>query len=364
MENKKTLDYSLLTAILSLISVGLVMNYSASSIYALEKYGSSVFFLVRQLIWISIGLVGLSLLSYYDCRKLKIWSRPLLFFCFISLLLVLVLGREVGGAKRWLRFSGIGFQPSELTKLALILFVSYYCDKKKSKLTHFKSGLFPLLIILGTFCGLIFIQPDFGTAVLIGLSCMTLIFIAGASWDHLLTLVLVGVPLLGMAAWAQPYRRRRILSFLNPWENSQGSSYQLAQSLLALGSGGLKGVGLGNSHAKLFYLPELHTDFIFPIFAEEMGLAGSLAILALFAMIVRSGFKIASQQSELFSQLLATGITLVFFYQVILNIAVVTGCLPTKGLSLPLVSFGGSSVVVTLAGLGILLSLSRYGKQT
>jgi len=363
MENKNSLDYRLLTYILALIGLGLVMNYSASSIYALEKYGSSVYFLARQLIWIFIGLIALLFFSFFDYKKLKFWSRPILLVCLIFLVLVLLFGREIGGAKRWLRFSGIGFQPSELTKLAMILFVAYYCDKKKSKLAHFGVGLLPLLTILGLFCGLIFIQPDFGTAVLIGLSCITLIFVAGAHWQHILTLILVTVPLIGVAAWSQPYRRRRILSFLNPWENAQGSSYQLAQSLLALGSGGLKGVGLGNSNAKLFYLPELHTDFIFPIFAEEMGLAGSLGILFLFYLIVRSGFKIASQLSDLFGQLLAIGITLLFFFQVILNIAVVTGCLPTKGLSLPLVSFGGSSVVVTLAGLGILLNLSRHGKQ-
>lgn len=364
MKTKYHPNLFLISIVLALVALGLVTIYSASAIYALDKYGNPTYFLWRQVTWILIGLCVAFFLIVYDHKKLRFWIKPFLLLCLIFLVGVLIVGKEVSGAKRWLRVGGIGFQPSELTKLALILFVADYCDRKRSKIQNFTKGLLPLLAVLAVFCGLIFVQPDLGTPILIAITCLTMIFLGGAKWSHLVGLGGFSALFFIVAIWAEPYRRRRILAFLNPWENMQKDSYQLVQSLLALGSGGLTGVGLGSSHSKLLYLPEPHTDFVFPIFAEEFGLMGSWVLLFLFGLLAWSGFRIAARTTNLFSNLLASGITLIVLYQAIINIAVVTGCLPTKGLPLPFLSFGGSSLVVTLASVGILLNISRSIKKT
>jgi len=352
-------DFLLMTVILSLMGIGLVTIYSSSAIYALDRFGSSTYFLIRQMLWISIGTCACIFFMTYNHQNLKKWAKPLLIISLVLLILVLVKGKVVGGARRWIRIGGIGFQPSEFTKFSLIVFVAYYCDKKRSKIDNLTKGLAPILGIIGFFCGLIFLQRDLGTPVLLSLTCITMIYIGGGSGVQLGGLIMSVFPLIAFAAWAEPYRRRRILSFLNPWEHVQGSSYQLIQSLLALGSGGLTGVGLGGSHSKLLYLPEPHTDFIFPIFAEEFGLIGTWLMIVLFGILAWSGFRIAARTTNLFSTLMASGITLMILYQTIYNIAMVTGCLPTKGLPLPFISFGGSSLVVTLSCMGILLNISR-----
>lgn len=356
-------DFILMSIVLILLGLGLVTIYSSSAIYALDRFGSSTYFLLRQTIWISIGLFFALFFIIYDHRNLKKWIFPILISCFILLVLVLVAGHTVGGAKRWLRFGGIGFQPSELTKIVMILFVAYYCDKKRSKIHDFKRGILPLLSVIGIFCLLIFLEPDLGTPVLIAVTCVMMIFIGGGQIKQILTLGLSLVPLVIMAIWMVPYRRKRFFSFLNPWENAQGGSYQLVQSLLAMGSGGLTGVGLGNAQSKLLYLPEPHTDFIFPILSEEFGFTGSLGILLFFAVFAWVGFRIAERSADLFSRLLASGITLLILLQAVFNIAMVTGCIPTKGLPLPFISFGGSSLVVTLASVGILLNISRHAER-
>ena len=356
-------DFLLMTVVLALMGIGLVTIYSSSAIYALDRFGNPAYFLIRQIVWIALGLGAAVFFMGYDHQKLKRWVPALMVLCLACLVAVLLVGRVAGGARRWLRIGGLGFQPSEFAKLTLILFTAYYCDKKRSKIGQFARGLLPILLVLGLYCGLIFLQPDLGTPVLIFLTCVTMIFIGGADVKQLLGLALPLVPLIGMAAWLEPYRRRRILAFLHPWENAQGRSYQLVQSLLAMGSGGLTGVGLGESHSKLLYLPEPHTDFIFPIFAEEFGLAGTWFIIALFALMAWAGLRIASRSNNLFSSLLASGITLMVLYQTIYNIAMVTGCLPTKGLPLPFISFGGSSLLITLASMGILLNISRNAER-
>ena len=352
-----------MSVIMIFLGLGIIVIYSSSAIYALDKFGSSAYFLWRQLLWTVIGLGAACFFIVYDHRKLKFWIQPMLLASVVLLILVLIFGREVSGAKRWLRIGGIGFQPSEFVKLVLVLFVAGYCDRKRSKMQNFRKGLLPLLAVIGGICGLIFLQPDMGTPILILLTCVTMIFMGGGKILHLTGLAAFFAPLAGLAAWIEPYRRRRILAFLSPWENAQGSSYQLVQSLLAMGSGGLTGVGLGDSHSKLLYLPEPHTDFIFPIFGEEFGLAGSLAVLVLFGLMAWLGFRIAARTTNLFSSLVASGITILTLYQAILNIAMVTGCIPTKGLPLPFLSFGGSSLVVTLSAMGILLNISRYSRR-
>jgi len=353
----------LITVLLIFVGMGLVMVYSSSAIYAFEKYGSASYFLWRQVIWALIGLSAAGFFVFFDHRKLQKLANPLLLLTLAGLIAVLIIGREVSGARRWLRLGGIGFQPSEFAKLAMIIFVASYCDRKKSKLENFQKGVLPLLFVVALFCGLIFLEPDFGNASLLFLTCLSMVFIGGGNLKQIFILGLMAAPLAGLAVWLEPYRRRRILAFLNPWENPQGASYQIVQSILALGSGGLTGVGLGGSHSKLLYLPKPHTDFIFPIFGEEFGLMGSWAVIGLFGVLAALGFRIAARSLNLFSSLLAGGITMLILFQAILNIAVVTGCLPPKGFPLPFFSFGGSSLIVTLSASGILLNISRSAKK-
>ena len=352
-------NFTLVICVIFLLGIGLISIYSASGVYALERFGSSTYFLVRQSIWMIMGLCSTVFFSFQNMQRLKKWTYPLLIIVFISLVTIFFVGHTVGGANRWLRFGGLGFQPSELAKLSLVLFVAYYCDKKKSKLNNFYKGVLPLLLIVSLFCGLIFIQPDLGTPLIIFATCITMIFIAGGNIKQIVQLGCILILLAGLAVWFEPYRRKRLLSFLNPWDDPLGSSYQLVQSLIAIGSGGLMGVGLGNSHSKLLYLPEPHTDFIFPIISEELGLLGAWSIIILFIILTWCGFKIASKTKDFYSSLLASGIVFLILYQVIFNIAMVTGCVPTKGLPLPFVSFGGSSLVITLSAVGILLNISR-----
>ena len=357
-------DWEIAAIVGIMLGIGLVTIYSSSGIYALERFGNSSYFFTRQLLWIVLGIIAGFFAMQFDHRKLKFWTRPLLAVSIILLVAVLFLGHSVGGASRWLRIGGIGFQPSELAKLSLILFTAYYCDKKHSRIEHFLRGLFPLLLVLGFVCGLIFVQPDLGTPALILATCLTIIFLGGAKIMQFASLFGVVSFLVGIAIWMKPYRRKRLLAFLNPWEDVHGTSYQLIQSLLAMGSGGLVGVGLGDSHSKLMYLPEPHTDFIFPILAEEWGIVGSFAILALFARLAWKGFQVAVDAPELFSTLLAGGITTLILYQACFNIAMVTGCIPTKRLPLPFISFGGSSLVISLTMIGILLNISRFSPRT
>ena len=353
----------LVTVLLIFLGLGLVMVYSSSAIYAFEKYGNEKYFLWRQVLWTLIGISAALFFILFDHRKLQKWVNPVLVLTVAGLIAVLLAGRQVGGARRWLRVGGIGFQPSEFAKLAMIFFVASYCDRKKSKLENFQKGVLPLLLIVAVVCGLILLQPDFGTSSLIFLTCMTMVFVGGGNLKQIAVLALIAAPMAGAAVWLSPYRRRRVLAFLNPWENPQGASYQIVQSILALGSGGLTGVGLGDSHSKLLYLPEPHTDFIFPIFGEEFGLVGSWAVIGLFGILAALGFRIAARSTNLFSSLLACGITALIVFQAILNIAMVTGCMPPKGFPLPFFSFGGSSLVVTLSAVGVLLNISRSAKR-
>ena len=363
MKARYSVDSLLMSVVLLLLGLGVIAVYSSSCIYALDRYDSTTYFLWRQLTWIGIGAVVALFFIFYDYRKLRRWVKPLLLAALALLVSVLIFGREISGARRWLRFSGIGFQPSEFTKLILIIFVAYYCDRKKSKLRMFSKGLLPVLFVVCVCCGLIFMQPDLGTPLLIFATCLTMIFIAGGNMTHIGLLGFLTLPFAVYGIWLEPYRQRRLLSFLNPWKDMQGDGYQLVQSLLAIGSGGVYGVGLGGSHSKLLYLPEPHTDFIFPIFAEEFGLIGTWALLLLFAFIAFLGFRIAKNAATLFGSLLASGISLLISYQAVFNIGVVTGCLPTKGIPLPFISFGGSSMVVALAGVGILLNIARESSR-
>jgi len=268
------------------------------------------------------------------------------------------LGKTVGGACRWLRVPGFAIQPSELAKLSLAIYVAYSMSKKGPNMNNFSKGLLPHLVIAGAFMTLILLQPDLGTTIIIGCWLMILLFVGGLNLIQIFIMAIIAVPLVFWLIWNADYRLKRWGAFLNPWDDPQGLGFQIIHSFLAFGSGGILGVGLGNSKQKLLYLPEPHTDFILSIVAEELGMLGMFTIIILFAILIMRGIKIALDASDLYSSYLALGISTLIGLQVMINMGVVMGLLPTKGLTLPLLSYGGSSLIVNLLGIGILLSIS------
>ena len=350
-------DIFLLSVVLFLVFIGVVMVFSASAIVSHEKFDTSYLFLIKQIIWTVMGVFLMLVLARIDYNKLQKFSRPLMVFSFSLLVLVLLI--EPGEIKRWLKFGMVNFQPSEMAKICLILYIADVLDRKGSKLQDFKKGLLPILAVAGIFLVLIYAEPDLGTAVILGLVVLAMLFMGGVRLSHLLSLVLASIPLLYFAVFHVAYRRERILTFINPWADAQRIGYQIVQALLALGSGGFFGKGLGASRAKLFFLPEPYTDFIFSIIGEELGFLGASLIIFLFVIIAWRGLRIATRAPNQFGNLLAAGITFLITFQAVLNISIVTACLPTKGITLPFLSYGGSSLVFSLAGVGILLNISR-----
>jgi len=296
-----------------------------------------------------------------DYQKLKIIAKPAFLFSLLLLVLVLIpgIGRQVGGAKRWFRFGIISFQPAELAALALIIYVADFLSRKKDQLYDFWNGFLPPMIAMGVSVFLILLQPDLGSAMSLSVVIFIMLFIAGAQWKHLALVTLGMLPLLYILIFTVPYRRARILSFLNPWADAQGSGFQIIQSQIALGSGKLFGLGLGQSKQKLFYLPAAHTDFIFSIIGEELGLLGTLVVVILFLFFILKIVKIIKSTSDKFGYFLAIGILFLITLKAAVNMGVSTGILPTKGLPLPFVSYGGSSLVLDLISVGILLNISR-----
>ncbi len=350
-------DIFLLSVVLLLVFIGVVMVFSASAIVSHERFDTSYFFLIKQIIWTVMGVFLMLVLARIDYNKLQKFSRPLMVFSFSLLVLVLLI--EPGEIKRWLKFGMVNFQPSEMAKICLILYIADVLDRKGSKLQDFKKGLLPILAVAGIFLILIYAEPDLGTAVILGLVVLAMLFMGGVRLFHLLSLVLASIPLLYFAVFHVGYRRERILTFINPWADAQRIGYQIVQALLALGSGGFFGKGLGASRAKLFFLPEPYTDFIFSIIGEELGFLGASLIIFLFVIIAWRGLHIATRAPNQFGNLLAAGITFLITFQAVLNISIATACLPTKGITLPFLSYGGSSLVFSLAGVGILLNISR-----
>jgi len=269
-----------------------------------------------------------------------------------------VVGRTVNGARRWVRFAGLTFQPAELMKFTLIVYLSSYISTKRERLRDFREGLLPAFIIVGAFLGLTMLQPDFGTVMAMGLVTLIMVFAGGARSAHLAGMALALAPFVYAAVALKAYRLRRVLAFLDPWADPQGAGHQIVQSYLAFGSGGVLGRGLGEGRQKLLFLPERHSDFIFAVIGEDLGLWGACLVLVLFGVILWRGVRIALA-AEGFSRMFALGLTLLICVQALINMAVVTGLIPTKGIALPLVSYGGSALVVTLASVGVLLNISK-----
>lgn len=346
-----------------LISIGTVMIYSTSSIYAKEIFKDGMFFLKRHLIFLLIGLVSSLLVMSIDYRLLKRFSKPILLFSYFLLLLVLIpgLGTQIAGARRWFRFQAVSFQPSELANLALIIYVADFISRKRDLIQRsFWNGFLPPLLVLGIGMLLILAQPDLGSCFALGAVIITMLFIAGASIRHLGAIIALSLPLLYFLIFSVPYRRARIMAFINPWLDPAGSGFQIIQSNIALGSGGILGLGLGHSRQKLFYLPAAHTDFVFSIIGEELGLLGTVGVCILFIVLIIQGIKIIRNAQDLFGYYLSAGLVLSIVLKAAINIGVSTGLLPTKGLPLPFISYGGSSLVFDMIGLGLMLNIARF----
>ncbi len=353
-------DFFVLIPTVILLGIGLIAIYSSSSFLAEHRYQDSNYYLAKQGLFVIIGFFLLMIVKNIPVEKYKGLAYPLLFVSFILLLMVFIpgIGKKVGGAQRWIKLGPLVLQPSELVKLSLAVYMAYSMSKKADYMSSFSRGVFPHLVITGAFMVLILIQPDLGTTVILGAWLMTLLFVAGMNIFHLIPLVLIACPALYYLITHEQYRLQRLLAYLKPWEDPQGFGFQIIHSFLAFGSGGIFGVGLGNSKQKLLYLPESHTDFILSILAEELGLIGIVIIIVLFLILILRGLKIALDAPDLYSSYLALGVTILMGLQVIINMGVVMGLLPTKGLTLPFLSYGGSSLLINMVGVGILMSIS------
>lgn len=359
-------DFILFIIVLLLITVGIVMVYSSSYVYAQVTYADGAHYLKNQLVWALLGIVGMIVVMNINYKIYQKWAYPFFGLAVILLLLLLVpgVGITIKDATRWI---GVGdfasFQPSEIAKLALVIFLAKYLSKRQDNVKQFFRGLAIPLLVVGGVCLLILKQPDLGTAATIAGTAFLMLLAAGANIGQLGFLGLIGGGLAAAAIFMEPYRMRRIMAFRDPWSDPLGKGFQTIQALLAVGSGRVFGAGLGQGRQKFLYLPEQHTDFIFAVLAEELGFIGTTFVLLLFLVFMWRGLKIAIKAPDSFGALLAAGITIMVVLQALVNIGVVTGCLPVTGITLPFISYGGSSLTLNLLGIGILLNISRYVEE-
>ncbi len=357
-------DRLLVTMVLALTGFGAVMVFSAGAAFAAKTYGDWTYFLKREAAYGAVGLLAFAIGMRLDYSVYRRLTYPLLFLSVVLLAAVLKLGPSINGAVRWFRFSGFSFQPSELAKFALVLYLAVLLARKAEKVKDFSIGFLPPLVMTGVFLLLLLKQPDLGTAVIIGVTALGLLFVAGTRTSYILLCVLTAAP-LGWKLFiaGEPWRMRRFMAFLYPWQYRRDSGYQLYESLISVGSGGTFGQGLGQGHQKLFFLPEAHTDFILAIVGEELGLVGVLSVLLAFAILVWRGLRASSRARDPFGCYLAFGVTLLFGLQALVNMCVVLGMLPTKGLPLPFVSYGGTALVMSLFMAGVLTNISAHNPE-
>jgi len=356
-------DRTLFIAAIGLASFGLVMLYSASAVVAHDAHRSSYFFLVKQAMWATVGLVLMLGLTRFDYRKLR---HPVVIYGLLAVSVALLIGvlfaPPLKNAHRWIRFGLLSFQPSELAKLTLVLALAYQLDRRRDRLEDFVSGWLPSLLTLGLLGFLVLIEPDYSTSICLVFIGACLFFVAGVPVRQLAGLAVGAAPLLLWLVLSEDYRRDRLLIFLDPFRDPLGKGFQIIQSLIAVGSGGILGAGFMGSQQKLFYLPEPHSDFIFAVIGEELGLVGALAVVAAFCVVLWRGLVIAGRATDHFGSLLATGLTVYLVGQAFINIGVTLGMLPTTGLPLPFISSGGSSLVMSMAAVGLLLSVSQHAR--
>lgn len=365
MPFKKTApDFLLMFTTGLLLAIGLIMVYSASAIWAEYKFADSFYFAKRQLLFAGLGILAMFIIMNLDYWFIKKWANVLLIICFLLLVIVLIpgIGVERNGSRSWLGVGAFSVQPSEFIKLALIGFLAKFLSENQRYITTIKKGLFPSLSLVFLAFGLIMLQPDLGTGTVLLGTCMIMIFIAGARILHFVILGLIGIAGFVGLIISAPYRIARITSFLDPWQDPLKTGFQIIQSLYAIGPGGLFGLGLGESRQKFFYLPEPRTDFIFAILAEELGFIGGSLVILLFALLLWRGIRIALGAPDLFGSFLAVGIISMIAIQVMINIGVVIGLMPVTGITLPFLSYGGSSLTIMLMAVGILLNISKYSR--
>lgn len=362
---KRLPDLYLLLIVCSLVIIGILMVYSSSHIWAEYKYGDGYFFVKRQLLFIMVGVICMVILTYIPYYIWKQYVQVIFIFCLLLLLAVLIpgVGLVRGGAQSWIGIGAFSIQPSEFMKLGLIMFLAAYMTRNQRVITTFIKGfLLPILLISLAF-GLIMLQPDFGTGVVLVGTCVLMLFIAGARIKYFVYLGVIGLIGFSMLIISAPYRMSRITSYLNPWDDPLGDGFQIIQSLYAIGPGKLLGVGFGNSLQKHFYLPEPQTDFIFAIIGEELGFIGGTFVIILFLLLCLRGFQIALLSKDPFARYVAFGIITMISIQVMINISVVIGLIPVTGITLPFLSYGGSSLTLTLCSMAILLNISMYNRD-
>lgn len=358
----KKIDKILLISTIILISFGVLMVYSSSSIWAEYKYNDAFKFVKSQFIFFLIGLILIYITSKMNPEFLEEHSNKLLFGCLLLLVLVLIpgIGKVRNGSRSWFGIGPLGIQPSEFSKLGLIIYTSKYLSHNNKNVKNIKKGLLPLFLVICIFFLLIMLEPDFGTAMVIVLTLVVLIFISGPDISFFLKIGLIGLVGIVVLIAIAPYRLKRITAYLNPWSDPLGSGFQIIQSLYAIAPSSLLGSGFGNSIQKNFYLPEPQTDFIFSIIVEEFGIIGVILVLGLFSIIFYRSIKISLRQNDLFKKYLSFGLSFGLILQVMLNILVVTGTIPTTGITLPFLSYGGSSLLISMISIGIILSISKY----
>lgn len=361
MRDGLAVDKWMLFAIAGLLAIGVTMVLSTSYLHSQERYGDGTYFFRKQLLAMGAGVIALVGCSLVPSALYRRFAYPLLAISFILLVFVLIPGIGVsrGGARRWIMFPGFAFQPSELAKLAVVIYLAHSMARKEQLIRTFSVGVLPHLIVSGAFAGLLLLEPDFGTALILTMLLYFMLFIGGVRVSHLLATGLVALPPLIYVMTTAEYRIRRLMTFWDPWSDPSGSGFHVIQSLIAFGSGQWFGRGLGESRQKLLYLPEAHTDFVYSVIGEELGLLGALAVLALFAVIIVRGLRLTARIEEPFDQYLAFGLTVLLGLQALIHMGVVMGLMPTKGLVLPFISYGGSAMVLNLMEAGILLGLSR-----
>lgn len=359
--NKKMLgevDYGIFYSLFLLLAIGIVMIYSASSFYAMFKYKNSMYYLIRQGAFAIIGVIALMMTMKFDYHKLK-KITPYLLIGTIPLLIAVFFFPEVNGAKRWIKLGILSFQPSELTKYVVVMFLAMSIDLKGDRIKRFWDGLVPYLGVAGFFAGMILLEKNMSIASIIMIVTFIMLFVAGGQIKHLFGIIFPAMFSLAIFfIFSSDYRRARMLNFIDPWKDAAGDGYQLIQSFYALGAGGITGLGLGESRQKILYMPEPHNDFIFSIIGEELGLVGCLFIVGLFLFLIWRGIRVAMKAKDTYGKLLAVGITSIIAVQAIINIAVVTGSMPVTGVPMPFISYGGTSLVINLMAMGILLNIS------
>ncbi len=354
----------LFLATVLLVGLSIVMVYSASAVVANEKYQAPYFFLTKQLMWATLGLALLWVVMGVDYSLYRepvfIWScLGLVVFALIAVLF----SAPVNNARRWFSIGGLGIQPSELAKLSAIFFIAALLERRMHRINELGYSIVPIGLVVAALVTLILLEPDFGTSMSLALIAAVMVFAAGLNYAYILGAILCALPVVAVVAMGAAYRRRRLLTFLNPWEDPRGDGFQIIQSLIAVGTGGVSGRGLMNGVQKLFYLPEPHSDFIFAVISEELGLIGATLVLACFCVITWRGIRVALRAPDAFGSFLAIGLTTMVAVQAFVNMSVVLGLMPTKGIPLPFVSAGGSSLLINLVGMGVLLNVSQHASS-